>query len=66
MKKIATLKVQIKTNWGLLEKGTVVEILDDNTPIHQSYRVRPVDALENQIFGVDKTFAAGFLDFIDQ
>ena len=55
-------KVDVKTTWGILPKGTEVEILDDNTPLHQSYRVHPIGTGDIQIFGVDKTGAHGILE----
>lgn len=64
MKKLAKLKVDVKTNWGLIKKDSIVVVLDDDTPLHQSYRVRPLGALDNQIFGIDKTTGAGWLEYM--
>ncbi len=62
MRKIAKLKVDVKTNWGIVPRGGFVVVLDDETPLHQSFRVMPFGADESQIFGVDKTGSAGILD----
>ena len=62
MNKIAKLKVDVKTNWGIVPKGSFVVVLDDETPLHQSYRVQPFGASDTQVFGVDKTGSMGILD----
>lgn len=47
--------MNIKTNWGIVPKGTVVEVLDDNTPLQQSYRVVAVGN-PTSVFGIKKTY----------
>lgn len=49
------LLVDIKTNWGIVPKGTVVNVLDDNTPLQQSYRVVAIDN-PSSVFGIKKTY----------
>lgn len=48
----AILTVNKPTNWGIIPKGTEVEILDDHTPLQQSYRARVVG--EDRVFGLPK------------
>jgi hypothetical protein len=55
------LKVDKVTNFGVVPKGTIVEVLDDDTPLHQSFRVKVDGTPDTQIFGVDKTGSAGIL-----
>lgn len=55
------MKVDKVTNFGVVAKDTIVEVLDDNTPLHQSYRVKVEGTPDTQIFGVDKTGASGIL-----
>jgi len=55
------MKVDLKVNWGVITKDTVVEVIDDNTPLYQSYRVKVENAPDTQVFGVDKTGAYGIL-----
>lgn len=52
----ATLRVDVNTNWGVIPAGTKVELLDDNTPLRQSYRARAIGAADNQVFPVIKTY----------
>lgn len=51
------LKIDVKTNWGIMPKGSEVVILDDNTPLQQAYRVQPADAVGVQVFGIKKAYA---------
>lgn len=46
------LIVNKPTNWGIIPKGTEVEIIDDHTPLQQSYRARVVG--EDRVFGLPK------------
>lgn len=55
------MKVDLKVNWGVIAKDTVVEVIDDNTPLHQSLRVKVDGTPDTQIFGVDKTGMYGIL-----
>lgn len=48
----AILTVNKPTNWGILPKGTEVEILDDHTPLQQSYRARVVG--DDRVFALPK------------
>ncbi len=60
----AKLKVDKQTNWGVIPKGTELEVLDDNTPLRQSWRVRAVGAPEVQVFGIDKSYGAGLIELV--
>jgi len=48
----AILTVDKPTNWGIIPKGTEVEILDDHTPLQQSYRAKVVG--EDRVFPLPK------------
>lgn len=48
-----TLLIDVKTPFGVVPKGTDVVVLDDNTPLNQSFRVHPVGE-PDKIFGVKK------------
>ncbi len=52
MKKFV-LKIDVNTNWGVIPKGTEIVIVDDNTPLNQSYRCHTKD--NPNVFGVLKT-----------
>lgn len=49
----AILTINKPTNWGIIPKGTEIEILDDNTPLQQSYRAKVVG--ESRVFALPKS-----------
>lgn len=55
------LKVDKVVSWGVIPKDTIVEVIDDNTPLNQSLRVKVDGTPDTQIFGVDKTGMHGIL-----
>lgn len=55
------LKVDKVVSWGIIPKDTIVEVIDDNTPLRQSLRVKVDGIPDTQIFGVDKTGMHGIL-----
>lgn len=54
MKTTYELKVNLPTPMGVLPKGTKVVLLDDHTPLNQSYRAKVVGDSDSRVFPISK------------